>query len=232
MSKRKSKNEFEENGETKKHKTGACDQCIVLDIEGTTTPISFVHDVLFPYVLANLKQFLNDNWDTDECADHVKALTELSIKDVANGMKGVEPVLQTGSKTAIIDSLIKNVKWQMSIDRKIGPLKELQGFIWRAAYQKGSVKGIVYSDVVESLKLWKQKGLKVYIYSSGSIAAQKLLFKYSDQGDLLDYFSGHFDTSIGLKTEAKSYLAIAKEIDQSPDQIIFLTDNIKGIFHS
>jgi enolase-phosphatase E1 len=114
----------------------------------------------------------------------------------------------------------------MSIDRKIGPLKAFQGYLWKSAYEQGKIRGVVYDDVVQALKVWKERNIHVYIYSSGSVPAQKLLFGYSNQGDLLPRIQGHFDTCIGSKLDKQSYIKIAKEIGSSPPSILFLSDNI------
>ncbi|KAJ3258542.1 Enolase-phosphatase E1 [Boothiomyces macroporosus] len=201
---------------TEKKEKSSSPQVIILDIEGTTTPISFVHDVLFPYILDNVESFLKEHWEADQVKQHVKDLFEL---DKAEKMDGHVPVVEND-----LDSVVANVKWMMSIDRKIGPLK---GYIWKSAYETGKVAGVVYDDVVEALAHWTTHGKTVYIYSSGSVQAQKLLFKYSTHGDLLNYFGGHFDTAIGLKTVPESYSAIAKEIKHEPSDILFLSDNIK-----
>ncbi|KAJ3275122.1 hypothetical protein HDV01_001261 [Terramyces sp. JEL0728] len=195
---------------------------VILDIEGTTTPISFVHDVLFPFILENVEAFLKEHWETEQVKKYVKDLFDLSEKDKKEAVKGLVPAAEDD-----LDSVVANVKWMMSIDRKIGPLKSLQGYIWKSAYESGKVAGVVYDDVVEALTTWTSNGKLVYIYSSGSVQAQKLLFKYSTHGDLLNYFSGHFDTAIGLKTVPESYTAIAKEISHEPSEILFLSDNIK-----
>ncbi|KAI8902970.1 HAD-like domain-containing protein [Globomyces pollinis-pini] len=203
---------------------------VVVDIEGTTTPISFVHDVLFPYVLANVEQFLVDNWEVVECQEHVKSLYELSVKDLEEKLEGAVEILQVGNaatKESAIESVVKSVKWQMSVDRKVGPLKALQGYMWKTAYENKTIKGVVYDDVVEAFKAWKSNGKSVYIYSSGSVGAQKLLFEHSDQGNLLEYIDGHFDTAIGPKVAQSSYEAIAKEIGADSKSILFLSDAIK-----
>lgn len=114
----------------------------------------------------------------------------------------------------------------MSLNRKVGPLKELQGLLWKSGYESGMLKGIVYDDVVVALQSWKRLGIKVHVYSSGSIAAQKLLFGYSNQGSLLEYFEHHFDTNIGSKLESSSYTKISNEIKVSPADALFLSDNI------
>ncbi|XP_057177629.1 enolase-phosphatase E1 [Triplophysa rosa] len=112
----------------------------------------------------------------------------------------------------------------MAADRKTTALKQLQGHMWRAAYLMGKIKGEVYPDVVPAIRQWRHHGLQIYIYSSGSVEAQKLLFGYSVEGDLLDLFDGHFDTNIGAKVESKSYENIAEKIGCQPEEIMFLTD--------
>ncbi|KAI8914508.1 2,3-diketo-5-methylthio-1-phosphopentane phosphatase, partial [Gorgonomyces haynaldii] len=195
---------------------------ILTDIEGTTTPISFVKEVLFPHVYEHCQQFLTDRWDEKETQDCVKALKEQSEKDQQEGLKF----------TMIDDtvaSVVKNIQEQMDQDRKITALKQFQGYMWRFAYENGQVQGVVYDDVVEQLKHWKSKDLPVSIYSSGSVMAQKLLFQYSTHGNLLEYFVSHFDTKIGSKLETKSYKDIAKELDVKPKHVLFLSDNVKEL---
>ena len=206
---------------------------VICDIEGTTAPISFVHDILFPYVLEHLESFLTENYDDPELQKYLTGLNTLvlldnqSSQDVAEGLAGLEKI--DGSKKETVQSYAKYVQLQMSSDRKVGPLKDLQGYMWKSAYETGEIQGVVYKDVKKAFDHWKSAEKEIYIYSSGSIAAQKLLFGYSDQGDLLSYFSGHFDTTIGLKTEAKSYIDIATEIGKPPSEILFLTDSLLGI---
>ncbi|KAJ3041558.1 Enolase-phosphatase E1 [Rhizophlyctis rosea] len=204
-------------------------KAVVLDIEGTTTPITFVHDVLFPYVSENLDQFLADHWTDAECIEKVEALREQANIDISASLDTAVPILpaSTSDTEAVRKSVADNVRWQMSIDRKIGPLKSLQGYMWRSAYETGKIKGAVYDDVVPALTKWKEGGVDIYIYSSGSVEAQKLLFGWSDKGDLLPFFKGHFDTGIGLKVNAESYARIAKEIGRVGKKILFVSDNVK-----
>ncbi|RIA86718.1 HAD-like domain-containing protein [Glomus cerebriforme] len=185
-------------------------KCVLLDIEGTTTPISFVHDRLFPYVKNNLINFLNENWNSPELQEQIQLLREQATKDIKK-------------------AIIQNIQWQMKINRKVGALKSFQGFMWKSGYESGELKGEIFDDVLDALKKWKEIGIKIYIYSSGSISAQKYLFKNSDKGDLLVYIDGHFDTSIGSKMEKSSYVIIAKEIQFEPNEILFLSDNVKEI---
>ena len=125
-----------------------------------------------------------------------------------------------------MESIIKNVEWQMSLNRKSGPLKELQGIMWKSGYETGLLKGIVYDDVVVALEKFKLTNIPVSIYSSGSIAAQRLLFGYSNHGSLLHLFDQNFDTTIGSKLETKSYTKISRAMNLEPSEIMFLSDNI------
>ncbi|KAJ3055172.1 Enolase-phosphatase E1 [Rhizophlyctis rosea] len=201
---------------------------VVLDIEGTTTPITFVHDVLFPYVTQNLDQFLTEYWSDPECIEKVEALRVQANRDVSDSTPSAIPILPTsGAAESVRKSVVENVRWQMSIDRKIGPLKSLQGYMWRSAYESGKIKGAVYDDVVQAMERWTKEGAEIYIYSSGSVEAQKLLFGWSDKGDLLHFFKGHFDTGVGLKIETDSYSRIAKEIGREPMDILFVSDNVR-----
>jgi enolase-phosphatase E1 len=181
-------------------------KAIVTDIEGTTSSLSFVKDVLFPYARANLADYVRRHKDESQ----VKALLEDSCKEV-----GAE--LDTGRLIAQL------IQW-LDEDKKVTPLKSLQGLIWEAGYQQGDFKGHVYRDAADNLKAWKAKGLDLYIYSSGSVYAQKLLFAHSEYGDLTPLFSGYFDTHIGGKKEQESYCKIAGQLGIPADQILFLSD--------
>lgn len=196
---------------------------ILVDIEGTTTPISFVTDVLFPYIKTHVQDYLKANWAEESVQADVKALRKLAKEDLDNGTHEA-PQIKDGTDESIIGTIVDNVLWQMSHDRKSTPLKQLQGNMWKSAYVNGTVKAIIYEDVPKTLRDLVSKGKKIYVYSSGSVAAQKLLFGYSDQGDLCNIFSGYFDTNIGNKRESSSYKAIAKSIETAPEKILFLTD--------
>ncbi|XP_015270811.1 PREDICTED: enolase-phosphatase E1 isoform X2 [Gekko japonicus] len=124
----------------------------------------------------------------------------------------------------VIQAVVDSVQWQMSSDRKTTALKQLQGHIWRAAYENGCVKGELFEDVVPAIRKWRERGMKIYVYSSGSVEAQKLLFEHSTEGDILELFNGHFDTKIGSKVDSESYQRIATSIGCSPNNILFLTD--------
>lgn len=200
---------------------------LLLDIEGTTTPITFVKDILFPYIKEHLEDYLSAHWEEDECKQDVHLLKKQVEEDIrlnrACPVHAPDQTVHTDEEKAIRE-VVDNVLWQMAADRKTTALKQLQGHMWRAAYAAGKIKGEVYQDVVPSIRLWRRQGLKIYIYSSGSVEAQKLLFGYSVEGDLLDLFDGHFDTNMGAKVERKSYERIAERIGCQAEELTFLTD--------
>jgi len=181
-------------------------KAIVTDIEGTTSSLSFVKDVLFPYARAKIPAYLQQHAGEPEVR---QILTE--VDDLAGG--GLSLSQQTQQFIAWIDQ-----------DQKITPLKSLQGMVWRDGYRQGAFKGHIYPDAAKYLQSWKQAGLALYVYSSGSVEAQQLLFGYSEFGDLTPLFSGYFDTRIGGKREAASYQAIAERIGLPAERILFLSD--------
>ncbi|KAJ8672910.1 hypothetical protein QAD02_004171 [Eretmocerus hayati] len=199
-------------------------QVVILDVEGTTTSISFVKDTLFPYVREFLKKHVDENWDTEEFKDDLEQLKKQAKEDEENKVEGVVSIKDDPSDETK-DTLIKNILWQMDNDRKTGALKQLQGHMWKAAHKP--IKGHVYDDVPKAFEEWTKHGRKLYIYSSGSVQAQKLLFGNSVHGDLLKFISGHFDTEVGPKQEAESYKNILKKIDVEPSKVLFLTDVVQ-----
>ncbi|KAI8098495.1 2,3-diketo-5-methylthio-1-phosphopentane phosphatase [Halteromyces radiatus] len=206
---------------------------VVLDIEGTITPITFVKDVLFPYVTNGLDAFLDRSWGTSDLDQYIQLLREQAEKDVKAGIPEAVVIPPTGSSSVedIKAAIKQNIHWQMASDRKIGALKAFQGYMWKEGYASGEIVGIVYDDVVPALDRWKKEGKNIYIYSSGSVPAQKLLVGHTKQGDLSKYFSGYFDTSIGLKVEEQSYLNISKELKiDNKNTILFVTDNINEVY--
>ena len=181
-------------------------KAIVTDIEGTTSSLSFVKEVLFPYAWANL-------------ADYVRLHAgEPQVKKLLK-----ETCKEAGAALDTEQSITQFIQW-LDEDKKITPLKSLQGLIWEAGYQKGDFKGHVYPDAAAYLKAWKAKGLDLYVYSSGSVHAQKLLFAHTEYGDLTPHFSGYFDTRIGGKKDRESYSKIAKQLGIPADQLLFLSD--------
>lgn len=188
-------------------------RAIVTDIEGTTTPIAFVHEVLFPYARAGLAEF---------CTKHK---SEPAVATALAAVRG-----EAGNALLSLDETLAVLFQWMDEDRKSGPLKALQGMIWQSGYEAGVLKGQIYDDAALLLNTWRVKNIALYVYSSGSVTAQKLIFGYSDHGDLTPLFSGYFDTAIGAKVDAGSYTAIAKSIGIAPADILFLTDMEKEIF--
>lgn len=182
-------------------------RAIVTDIEGTTSSISFVHDVLFPYAREHMRQFVCRSVQDGVATPHINDVRmqtgrmELSLNDVADQL----------------------IQW-IDEDKKITPLKALQGMIWEQGYKNGDFKGHVYADAVACLKAWHQQGIQLYVYSSGSVYAQKLLFGYSDFGDMTPLFSGYFDTTTGAKGDAESYRKITASINLPAQDILFLSD--------
>jgi len=185
-------------------------KAIVTDIEGTTSSLSFVKDVLFPYARAKLPEFVNLH------------KSDLAIKQLLAdtcAIAGVACNCETDTSIAIKQL----IEW-IDQDKKITPLKALQGLIWESGYQQGDFSGHLYPDAIANLKAWKAKGIALYVYSSGSVLAQKLLFGHTDCGDLTPLFSGFFDTNIGGKKEPDSYRNIARHITLHTANILFLSD--------
>jgi enolase-phosphatase E1 len=181
-------------------------RAIVTDIEGTTSSLAFVKDVLFPYARANLADYVRGNSGEES----VKKIMAVTCQEIGTELDTEQVISQL-------------IQW-IDEDKKVTPLKSLQGLIWEAGYQQDDFKGHIYPDAVENLKQWKAKGLDLYVYSSGSVQAQKLLFGHTDEGDLTPLFSGYFDTHIGGKKEPQSYRNIAKSIGIDADQLLFLSD--------
>ncbi|XP_051170391.1 enolase-phosphatase E1-like [Leptopilina boulardi] len=199
---------------------------ILLDVEGTTTSISFVKEKLFPYVRNNLKKYLDENWDQEEFKTDLEKLKEQANKDEKEKVAGFLPISGTSPEEEK-ESLLKNILWQMDADRKTGALKQLQGHMWRQAFESGDIKGHVFDDVPKALESWTNGGRKVYIYSSGSVESQKLLFSHSQDKDLTKFLSGYFDTEVGAKNEVDSYKNILNKLNIPASSVLFLTDIVK-----
>jgi len=182
-------------------------RAVVTDIEGTTTPIAFVHQKLFPFSRERLARFCKAHAQEPQVAKALQDTRDLADK----GHLDLDGVI------ALLDQWIQE-------DRKAGPLKTLQGLIWREGYEEGLLAGELYADAAEYLRRWHAAGLDLYVYSSGSEEAQRLIFGHSDQGDLAILFRGFFDTRMGAKVEAKSYSNISAAIGVIPAEILFLTD--------
>ncbi|OWF38384.1 Enolase-phosphatase E1 [Mizuhopecten yessoensis] len=199
---------------------------VVVDIEGTTTSLSFVKKVLFPYITENVETYLKNRSDDEETKADICALRELACKDVAEKMEGCIEI-PDGESDEVIKCCVENIKWQMCQDRKSTALKQLQGHMWREGYKTGKIKASIYDDVEPVITQLIDEGVSVYVYSSGSIEAQKQLFSHVEEGDISDLFTDFFDTTIGSKTDDSSYTAISEKIHVDPSQILYLTDNPK-----
>ncbi|XP_065339375.1 enolase-phosphatase E1 [Cloeon dipterum] len=200
----------------------------LLDIEGTTTSISFVKDKLFPYVRENLATYLKENWAEASFQGVLKKLVEQAKADVEAKMEGAVALDdEEESPEKAQDAVKNNVLWMMDADRKAGALKLLQAQMYVKGYEAGSLKGHLYDDVEPQFKKWNEDGKKIYIYSSGNVEAQKLLFKNSEAGDVSALIADYFDTDMGAKVEKESYTKIAEKIGKPIGEVLFFTDIVK-----
>jgi len=184
---------------------------ILTDIEGTISSISFVKDVLFPFARKNLAVFVKDQAANPEVAEIIS-----QVKKECGHEMTLDEVVETLAK------------WSDE-DKKITPLKTLQGLIWEDGFKKNVFKAHIYADALEKMRAWKNQGLPIYVYSSGSVFAQKLFFTYNEAGNILPLFSGHYDTTVGGKKEAASYVRIAADLKTDPAEILFLSDIVEEL---
>ncbi|HKF47418.1 MAG TPA: acireductone synthase [Terracidiphilus sp.] len=197
----------------------------LLDVEGTVAPVAFVTETLFPYARRHFSQFLENNFEDDKVRADLALLAEENRVDGDVGA----PRIGTGcrrvadGKPAFVEGSLQYVFWLMDMDRKSTALKSLQGKIWRAGYESGELKSELFEDVPRALERWEAKA-QVAIYSSGSVEAQRLFFKYSNFGDLTSRIAGYFDTRTGAKREVASYRAIAREMGIEPAEELFFSD--------
>ena len=181
-------------------------RAVLTDIEGTTSSIAFVKEVLFPYARQHMLDFIRRHHDDPRVVPHLEA-----VRATLGGEADLEEIGR------------QLIRW-IDEDRKITPLKALQGLIWEQGYREGAYRAHVYDDAVAALRRWHDRGLRLYVYSSGSVHAQKLFFSHTTAGDLTSLFSGFFDTTVGAKTDPESYRRIAREIGLPPGEILFLSD--------
>lgn len=183
---------------------------ILTDIEGTTSSISFVHEVLFPYAKNHLKTFIENNYE------QVKPILDDVLEQIKSKAKTQDEIIKSTSEAL--------TSW-INEDKKIKALKDLQGLIWEDGYKSKAFYGHIYEDAYKKLIDWHKEAYEIYIYSSGSVKAQELLFSHTQYGDLNKLFKGNFDTKIGGKKEIDSYLRISNEINTNIDEILFLSDS-------
>jgi enolase-phosphatase E1 len=192
---------------------------LLLDIEGTTTPIDFVYNVLFPYARRRVKDYLAAHWSLPPVSTDVAGLVEENINDRTRGLD--PPALE---ETPDSVSVAVYVLWLMDQDRKTTPLKSLQGKIWDEGYRTGELRSQVFADVAPALRRWNEQGKRITIYSSGSVLAQKLLFGNTEAGDLTPLIDKYFDTNIGAKKDPESYRRIVEALELDPSAVLFLSD--------
>jgi enolase-phosphatase E1 len=182
-------------------------KAILTDIEGTITRISFVKDVLFPYAAGQLPEFIK---------------THKNDPDVAEQISAVKAYIE--QPEADLETVINTLLHWIATDQKVTPLKQLQGLIWQTGYENGDFTGHIYPDAYDFLQAQKQAGKNLYVYSSGSVKAQHLIFEFSDYGDIRPLFSNYFDTKVGAKQQQRSYENIIAELPFDAAEVLFLSD--------
>jgi enolase-phosphatase E1 len=195
---------------------------LLLDIEGTTTPIDFVYNVLFPYARAHVSAYLAAHRSLPEVQADITGLFDENAEDARRGL--VPPLLEGPRELISLDELSAYVGWLMDQDRKTTPLKSLQGKIWDEGYRRGELHSQLFDDVPPAFERWRKQTKKICIYSSGSVLAQKLLFANTEAGDLTPFINAYFDTKVGGKKEPESYRQIARELELASSAILFISD--------
>jgi enolase-phosphatase E1 len=194
-------------------------QAILLDIEGTTTPVDYVFGVLFPFARDHVESFLETQGQDPAVQDDLRLLRQEYDHDDRQHSDSLP--LWSGSDPI---AAIPYIQYLIAIDRKSTGLKSLQGKIWDQGYREGKLRSQVFADVKPAFERWVAAGKQLYIFSSGSVQAQQLLFRYTEMGDLTVFLRGYFDTKIGSKREPESYRKIARETGLDPSQILFISD--------
>jgi enolase-phosphatase E1 len=199
---------------------------ILLDIEGTTCPFDFVKDTLFPYATDQLESFLAAEARNPQVGQLLRAIEHAwKHEDNQEALELLASArLATNIPTAL--RLLPYLRWLIRCDKKLTPLKDLQGLIWERGYEAGHLCAPLFKDVPPALQRWKRMGIQLGVYSSGSVKAQQLLYAHSIAGNLQPLFSNWFDTRIGAKQEASSYTAIAIQLKAEPKHILFISDLI------
>ena len=195
-------------------------RALLLDIEGTVTPISFVHEVLFPFARNHVSGYLSQHSEAPAVQKDIAALLQEYSVDQERGKQ--PPHVEEADRS--IDSIVAYVNWLIGHDRKSPALKSLQGKIWEQGYRDGTLKAPLFDDVVPNLLRLRTQGLKTAIFSSGSVLAQKLLFAHTETGDHTDLIDQYFDTAVGSKVESTSYAGIAHRLELAPKEILFVSD--------
>lgn len=194
---------------------------LLLDIEGTVTPISFVHEVLFPFARAQVQDFLIQHSTDAGVQEDLQRLADENRLDQSRTSEGEKRPPRTGET---LESIVAYVNWLIDLDRKSPALKSLQGKIWEEGYRNGTLKAPLFEDVVPGIERCRSAGIKIGVFSSGSVLAQKLLFAHTETGDHSDLIDEHFDTEVGSKVSSTSYQEIARRLERSPSGITFVSD--------
>jgi enolase-phosphatase E1 len=197
-------------------------RAILLDIEGTTTPVAFVYEVLFPFARLHVGEFIRRHQLTAEVRADIEALRAEHRADTEAGRE--PPAWREDSADAQIESATRYVHWLMDQDRKSTALKSLQGKVWESGYLGGLLRGQVYEDVPPAFERWRGQRRSIHIFSSGSVLAQKLLFAHTTAGDLTAYLGGYFDTNTGAKTDPASYHSISAATGTDASGVLFVSD--------
>jgi enolase-phosphatase E1 len=200
---------------------------ILLDIEGTTTPIEFVHKTLFSYARQQMQGFLEHHWAEPELGADLDGLRNQYLLD--RGKIPQPPLWQEDSENALRSSVLAYINWLMHSDSKCTPLKSLQGKIWREGYASGNLKSEVFADVQRAFLRWAEQGKTISIFSSGSVLAQQLLFANTTSGNLTAFIRGYFDTTTGPKRDTESYQKIAAAVNLAAANMIFVSDIIEEL---
>ena len=200
---------------------------ILLDIEGTTTPVEFVYQTLFPYASRRLESFLRKNSQDEEVQSLIRDLRAQHDVDERNGLE--PPVWVDQTDDARLRSTVTYGQWLIARDSKCRPLKSLEGKIWQHGFASGELHGEVFPDVPIAFERWRRQNRLICIYSSGSILAQRNLFRTTASGDLTSYISAFLDTGVGAKTEGESYKRIADSLSYAPRQCLFISDTVREI---
>jgi enolase-phosphatase E1 len=197
-------------------------QTLLLDIEGTTTPLDFVRNLLFPYARSHVRPFLEQRCASEDVRADLSTLYQEHLGDMRAGLN--PPPLNYNSPQSRLESMVAYIEWLMARDRKSTPLKSLQGKIWEEGYRSGELLAPVFNDVPAAFQRWQGQGRTMAIFSSGSVLAQRLLFAHTSSGDLTPRISGYFDTTTGPKTDSASYQRIALSLQRRPHEIVFISD--------
>jgi enolase-phosphatase E1 len=209
-------------------------RAILLDIEGTTTPLSFVHDVLFPYARARLAPFIRESWNAPAIRGIAAALAAAHAADLEQHLSdpaGHEPppAWRAATDDEVRASVLAYCRWLMDRDRKSPALKELQGRIWDHGYEAGELRGVVFPDVPPAFRRWRAEGRTIAIFSSGSELAQRRLFSTTAHGDLTPFIARFFDTAVGAKVERDSYGRIASLLGMPAAEVCFVSDVVSEL---